>query len=233
MAGIVHAVVLLVIFLFLMPLAQYIPMACLAGVLVVVSYGMSGWRSFTAMTRRNPKSDVTVLLLTFFLTIIFDLTIAIEFGLICACLLFMRRMAETTEVHAILNEIDLNEDADMERGNLEHLTIPEGVEVYEINGPYFFGAGNRFEDIMARYGHHPKVRIIRMRKVPFIDSTGLHNLENMCHMCQKEGITVVLSGVNPTVEAVLRRNNFEQLLGDENICNHIDLALARAKELIS
>ena len=123
-AGIVHAVVLLVIFLFLMPLAQYIPMACLAGVLVVVSYGMSGWRSFTAMTRRNPKSDVTVLLLTFFLTIIFDLTIAIEFGLICACLLFMRRMAETTEVHAILNEIDLNEDADMERGNLEHLTIP-------------------------------------------------------------------------------------------------------------
>ena len=231
-AGIVHAVVLLVIFLFLMPLAQYIPMACLAGVLVVVSYGMSGWRSFTAMTRHNPKSDVTVLLLTFFLTIIFDLTIAIEFGLICACLLFMRRMAETTEVHAILNEIDLNEDADMERGNLEHLTIPEGVEVYEINGPYFFGAGNRFEDIMARYGHHPKVRIIRMRKVPFIDSTGLHNLENMCHMCQKEGVTVVLSGVNPTVEAVLRRNNFEQLLGDENICNHIDLALARARQLV-
>ena len=230
-AGIIHAVVLLIIFLFLMPLAQYIPMACLAGVLVIVAYGMSGWRSFLAMMR-NPKSDVTVLLLTFFLTIIFDLTIAIEFGLICACLLFMRRMAETTEVHAILNEIDLNEDADMERGNLEHLTIPDGVEVYEINGPYFFGAGNRFEDIMARYGHHPKVRIIRMRKVPFIDSTGLHNLENMCHMCQKEGVTVVLSGVNPTVEAVLRRNNFEQLLGDENICNHIDLALARARQLV-
>ena len=158
-AGIVHAVVLLLIFLFLMPLAQYIPMACLAGVLVVVSYGMSGWRSFLAMMR-NPKSDVTVLLLTFFLTIIFDLTVAIEFGLVCACLLFMRRMAETTDVHAILNEIDLNEDADMERGNLEHLTIPKGVEVYEINGPYFFGAGNRFEDIMARYGNRPKVRII-------------------------------------------------------------------------
>jgi SulP family sulfate permease len=230
-AGIVHAFVLLLIFLFLMPLAQYIPMACLAGVLVVVSYGMSGWRSFLAMMR-NPKSDVTVLLLTFFLTIIFDLTVAIEFGLICACLLFMRRMAETTDVHAVLDEIDLNEDADMERGNLEHLTIPEGVEVYEINGPYFFGAGNRFEDIMARYGSRPKVRIIRMRKVPFIDSTGLHNLENMCHMCQKEGVTVVLSGVNPTVEAVLRRNNFEQLLGDENICNHIDLALARARQLV-
>ena len=229
-AGIVHAFVLLLIFLFLMPLAQYIPMACLAGVLVVVSYGMSGWRSFMAMMR-NPKSDVTVLLLTFFLTIIFDLTVAIEFGLICACLLFMRRMAETTDVHAVLDEIDLNEDADMERGNLEHLTIPEGVEVYEINGPYFFGAGNRFEDIMARYGSRPKVRIIRMRKVPFIDSTGLHNLENMCLMSQKEGITIVLSGVNEKVDAVLRRNNFEKLLGAENICNHIDLALARAREI--
>ena len=230
-AGIIHAIVLLLIFLFLMPLAQYIPMACLAGVLVVVAYGMSGWRSFLAMMR-NPKSDVTVLLLTFFLTIIFDLTIAIEFGLICACLLFMRRMAETTDVHAVLDEIDLNDDADMERGNLEHLTIPEGVEVYEINGPYFFGAGNRFEDIMARYGSHPRVRIIRMRKVPFIDSTGLHNLENMCLMSQKEGVTVVLSGVNPKVEAVLKRNNFNQLLGEANICNHIDLALARAREIV-
>ena len=229
-AGIIHAVVLLLIFLFLMPLARYIPMACLAGVLVVVSYGMSGWRSFRALMR-NPKSDVTVLLLTFFLTIIFDLTIAIEFGLICACLLFMRRMAETTEVRAILDEIDLNEDADMERGNLEHLTIPEGVEVYEINGPYFFGAGNRFEDIMSRYGDRPRVRIIRMRKVPFIDSTGLHNLENLCLMSQREGITIVLSGVNPKVEAVLRKNHIDQLLGSENICNHIDLALARAREL--
>ena len=229
-AGIIHAVVLLLIFLFLMPLAQYIPMACLAGVLVVVSYGMSGWRSFLAMMR-NPKSDITVLLLTFFLTIIFDLTIAIEVGLICACLLFMRRMAETTEVRAIIDEIDLNEDADMAKGNLEHLSIPEHVEVYEINGPYFFGAGNRFEDIMARYGQRPKVRIIRMRKVPFIDSTGLHNLENLCLMSQKEGIIIVLSGVNPKVEAVLKNNGFDQLLGEENICNHIDLALARAKEL--
>ncbi len=230
-AGIVHAAVLLLIFLFLMPLAQYIPMACLAGVLVIVAYGMSGWRSFLAMMR-NPKSDVTVLLLTFFLTIIFDLTVAIEFGLICACLLFMRRMAETTDVHAVLNEIDLNEDADMQRGNLEHLTIPEGVEVYEINGPYFFGAGNRFEDIVSRYGRRPKVRIIRMRKVPFIDSTGLHNLENMCLTSQKEGITVVLSGVNAKVEEVLKRNHFQQLLGEENICNHIDLALARAQEIV-
>ena len=231
MAGIVHAVVLLLIFLFLMPLAQYIPMACLAGVLVVVSYGMSGWRSFTALMR-NPKSDVTVLILTFLLTIIFDLTVAIEVGIVCACLLFMRRMSETTDVKAVYDEIDLNEDADMERGNLEHLTIPKGVEVYEINGPYFFGAGNKFEDLMGGFGDRPKVRIIRMRKVPFIDSTGLHNLENMCLMSQKEGITVVLSGVNEKVEAVLNRNGFPKLLGEENICNHIDLALARANEIV-
>ena len=229
-AGIIHAVVLLIIFLFLMPLAQYIPMACLAGVLVVVSYGMSGWRSFRALLR-NPKSDITVLLLTFLLTIVFDLTVAIEVGLICACLLFMRRMSETTDVRAVYDEIDLNEDADMQAGNLEHLTIPQGVEVYEINGPYFFGAGSRFEDLMARYGGHPKVRIIRMRKVPFIDSTGLHNLENMCRMSQKEGVTVVLSGVNEKVDAVLRRNGFPELLGTESICNHIDLALQRARQL--
>lgn len=230
-AGIVHAVVLLLIFLFLMPLAQYIPMACLAGVLVVVSYGMSGWRSFTALMR-NPKSDVTVLILTFLLTIVFDLTVAIEVGIVCACLLFMRRMSETTDVKAVYDEIDLNEDADMERGNLEHLTIPKGVEVYEINGPYFFGAGNKFEDLMGGFGDRPQVRIIRMRKVPFIDSTGLHNLENMCLMSQKEGITVVLSGVNEKVEAVLNRNGFPKLLGEENICNHIDLALARANEIV-
>ena len=229
-AGIIHAVVLLLIFLFLMPLAKYIPMACLAGVLVVVSYGMSGWRSFSALMR-NPKSDITVLLLTFFLTIIFDLTVAIEVGLICACLLFMRRMSETTDVKAVYDEIDLNEDADMERGNLDHLTIPKGVEVYEINGPYFFGAGNKFEEMMGNFGDRPKVRVIRMRKVPFIDSTGLHNLENMCLMSQREGISIVLSGVNEKVDAVLRRNGFAQLLGNENICNHIDLALARAQEI--
>ena len=230
-AGIVHAVVLLLIFLFLMPLAKYIPMACLAGVLVVVSYGMSGWRSFLAMMK-NPKSDVTVLLLTFFLTIIFDLTVAIEFGLVCACLLFMRRISETTDVKAIYDEIDLNEDADMQAGNLEHLTIPERVEVYEINGPYFFGAGNRAEELMSRFGNNPKVRIIRMRKVPFIDSTGLHNLENLCLMSQKAGVQIVLSGVNEKVEAVLVKNGFEKLLGRENICNHIDLALARAREIV-
>lgn len=231
-AGIVHAAVLLMIFLFLMPLAQYIPMACLAGVLVIVSYNMSGWRSFASIMK-NPKSDVIVLLVTFLLTVIFDLTIAIEVGLICACLLFMRRMAESTDVKVISDEIDPEEEqSDFQMGNLEHLTIPEGVEVYEINGPYFFGAGNKFEDLMSTMGHkRPKVRIIRMRKVPFVDSTGIHNLTNLCLMSQKEGIQVVLSGVNPKVQAVLHKAGFDQMLGEENICSHINLALARASEL--
>ena len=232
-AGIVHAAVLLLIFLFLMPLAQYIPMACLAGVLVIVSYNMSGWRSFMSILK-NPKSDVIVLWVTFLLTVIFDLTIAIEVGLICACLLFMRRMAETTDVKVISEEINPEEeDSDFLLGNLEHLTIPEGVEVYEINGPYFFGAGNRFEEIMGALHHQrPKVRIIRMRKVPFVDSTGIHNLSNLCLMSQQEGIQVVLSGVNPSVQTVLHKAGFDTMLGVENICSHINIALERAKELL-
>ena len=232
-AGIVHAVVLLLIFLFLMPLAKYIPMACLAGILVVVSYGMSGWRSFLALMN-NPKSDVTVLLITFFLTIIFDLTVAIEVGLIIACLLFMRRMSETTDVKVISDEINPDEEySSLELGNLEHLTIPKGVEVYEINGPYFFGAGNRFEEIMATFGDRPKVRVIRMRKVPFVDSTGIHNLTNLCLMSKKEGIQIVLSGVTQKVDAQLTKAGFQDIVGTENICSHIDLALARAREIMA
>lgn len=230
-AGIIHAVVLLLIFLFLMPLAKYIPMACLAGVLVVVSYGMCGWRSFLELMK-NPKSDVTVLLITFFLTIIFDLTIAIEVGLIIACLLFMKRMSETTDVKAITEEIDLNQDAEFSTGNLDHLNIPQGVEVYEINGPYFFGAGNKFEEIMASFGDRPKVRIIRMRKVPFVDSTGIHNLTNLCEMSKKEGIQIVLSGVREKVNGQLEHAGFYHLIGEENICSHINLALKRANEII-
>lgn len=230
-AGIIHAVVLLLIFLFLMPLAKYIPMACLAGVLVVVSYGMCGWRSFLELMK-NPKSDVIVLLITFFLTIIFDLTIAIEVGLIIACLLFMKRMSETTDVKAITEEIDLNQDAEFSTGNLDHLIIPQGVEVYEINGPYFFGAGNKFEEIMASFGDRPKVRIIRMRKVPFVDSTGIHNLTNLCEMSKKEGIQIVLSGVREKVNGQLEHAGFYHLIGEENICSHINLALKRANEII-
>ena len=228
-SGIVHGIVLLLIFLFFMPLAKYIPMACLAGVLVIVSYGMSGWRSFLALMK-NPKSDVTVLLITFFLTIIFDLTVAIEVGLIIACLLFMKRVSEITDVKAVTDEI--NEESDMIKDNAEHLTIPEGVEVYEINGPYFFGAGNKFEEVMAAFGDRPKVRIIRMRKVPFVDSTGIHNLTNLCEMSHNEGIEVVLSGVCEKVHKQLEKARFYDILGSKNICSHINLALERANEII-
>ena len=183
-AGMVHAVVLLLILLLLMPLAKYIPMACLAGVLTVVAYNMSGWRTFKGLLR-NPKSDVTVLLITFLLTVLFDLTVAIEVGLVIACLLFLHRVMETTEISVIQNEIDPNKDTGADTHE-EHIAIPQGVEVYEINGPYFFGIANKFEEIMARLGDRPKVRVIRMRKVPFIDSTGIHNLENLCRMSQRE-----------------------------------------------
>ena len=229
-AGLIHAVVLFLILLFLMPLAQYIPMACLAGVLVVVSYNMSEWRTFRALLR-NPKSDITVLLITFFLTVIFDLTVAIEVGLVIACLLFMRRVAETTEISVITDEINPNEELDI-AVNEESLIVPKGVEVYEINGPYFFGIANKFEEQMVQLGDRPKVRIIRMRKVPFIDSTGIHNLTNLCKMSKKERITIVLSGVNEKVHHVLEKSGFYELLGEENICENINVAIDRANQII-
>ena len=230
-AGIAHAIVLALIYLFLMPLVKFIPMACLAGILVVVSYNMSEWRSFKAILK-NPKSDIIVLLVTFFLTVIFDLTVAIEVGVLIACLLCMKRMAETTNVSVLSDEIDPNADSDVQ-GNLEHLTIPEGVKVYEINGPYFFGIGNKFEEMMGDMGGRAKVRIIRMRKVPFIDSTGVHNLQNMCKMCSQMGVKVVLSGVNPKVMKVIEDAGMDDVVGKENICSHINLALKRAEEILS
>ena len=229
-AGIVHAVVLLVIFLVLMPLAAYIPMSCLAGVLVIVSYNMSGWRTFLQLMK-NPKSDIAVLFITFLLTVIFDLTIAIEVGLLIACLLFMRRMAETTQIKVIADEIDPNEETDAVVHE-EHLVIPDGVEVYEINGPYFFGIANKFEELMAAMNDHPKVRIIRMRRVPFIDSTGIHNLQNLCEISHREGTHIVLSGVTPNVYAVLEHNGFCRLLGKDLICPNINVALERAAAIL-
>lgn len=229
-AGIIHAAVLLVIFLVLMPLAAYIPMSCLAGVLVIVSYNMSGWRTFMQLMK-TPKSDVIVLFITFLLTVIFDLTIAIEVGLLIACLLFMKRMAESTQIKVIADEIDPNDETDAEVHE-EHLRIPQGVEVYEINGPYFFGIANKFEELMAAMEDHPKVRIIRMRRVPFIDSTGIHNLQNLCEMSHREGTHIVLSGVTPNVYSVLEHNGFCHLLGKDHICPNINVALERASAIV-
>lgn len=229
-AGIVHAVVLLLILLLFMPLAQYIPMACLAGVLAVVAYNMSGWRTFAALLR-NPRPDVTVLLVTFLLTVVFDLTVAIEAGLLLACVLFMRRVMETTEISVIRSEIDPGAGLDVALHE-EPLKVPDGAEVYEINGPYFFGIATRFEELTAQMGDRPRVRIIRMRRVPFIDSTGLHNLANLCELSHKQHITVVLSGVGQEVRRALDRAGFPALVGPENICADIHAALARAEAII-
>ena len=232
-AGIIHAIVLLLILLVLMPYASYIPMATLAGVLVIVSYNMSGWRTFRGLLK-NPKSDVTVLLVTFFLTVIFDLTIAIEIGLIIACALFIKRVMETTEISVIRDEIDPNDEADMSVHE-ESLTIPDGCAVYEINGPYFFGIANKFDDLQTNLSHgkKPRVQIIRMRKVPFIDSTGIHNLANLIQMNHDKGIHVILSGVTPKVHSQLEKAGFYDRMNSDHICPHIDVALQKARDFLA
>jgi len=229
-AGIIHAVVLLLILLFLGPLTKHIPMACLAGVLIIVSYNMSEWRNFRSLLK-NPKSDVYVLLVTFFLTVIFDLTIAIEIGLLIAMFLFMHRVTQTTHVSVATGRIDLSDEGEIHHDD-EVLVIPKGVEVYEIDGPFFFGVANKFDGVMKSLGDKPKVRIIRMRKVPFMDSTGLHNLESLLRLSQGEHIRLILSGVNEEVHKVLTTSGFEEKIGSENICSNIHDALQKAEEAI-
>lgn len=228
-AGIIHAFVLLLILLFFMPLAKYIPMACLAGVLVVVSYNMSEWRTFKNMLK-NPRGDVAVLLITFFLTVIFDLTIAIQIGIVFACIFFMKRVAETTDISIITGD-EKGADPHQFDGEVQ-LIVPEGIEVYEINGPYFFGIANKFEEYMTRVHRDTYVRIIRMRKVPFIDSTGINNLTTLCKKSIDKGIHIVLSGVKENVHNDLERMGFNDLIGKDNICPNIDIALERAKEVM-
>ncbi|WP_449190669.1 SulP family inorganic anion transporter [Tannerella forsythia] len=229
-AGLIHAAVLLLILLFLGPLTRHIPMACLAGVLVVVSYNMSEWRTFRSLLK-NPAHDVMVLLVTFFLTVIFDLTIAIEIGLLLAMVLFMRRMMETTQVSVSTDRLDLSADGEI-RHDDEVLKIPSGVEVYEIDGPFFFGVANKFDECMKQLSTKPRIRIIRMRKVPFIDSTGLHNLESLCRLSQREHIHIILSGVNDQVRAMIMKSRMDERIGRENICGDIHEALARAADTL-
>lgn len=228
-AGIVHAAVLLLILLFLGPLTKHIPMACLAGVLIIVSYNMSEWRTFRSLMK-NPKSDISVLLVTFLLTVIFDLTIAIEIGLLIAMVFFMRRVAETTEISVATHTLDLSGESEVPHEK-EQLSVPKGVEVYEIDGPFFFGIANKFDGIMKSMGDKPKVRIIRMRKVPFIDSTGLHNLESLLRLSQADHIHMILSGVNENVRKLLIKSGFDQKIGLENICSHIGEALEKARKI--
>lgn len=229
-AGVIHAIVLLLVLLFMGPLVGLIPMPCLAAVLVIVAYNMSGWRTFVSLAK-NPKSDFAVLMVTFILTVIFDLTIAIEVGLLLAIVLFLKRTSEAVSIKHFRNELDPTQESDMNLNDTEKLIIPNGVDVYEIDGPYFFGIANKFDEIMSQLSDKPKVRIIRMRKVPFMDSTGIHNLERLVTQSKKENIEIVLSGVKPQVRTTLEHAGFTTLLANENICDNIHIALARATEL--
>ena len=231
--GIIHSVVLLLIYLFLMPYAVYIPLSCLAAILVMVAYNMSEWRTFKYLLRGD-RSDVAVLLITFFLTVIVDLTVAIEVGVLLAIVLFVRRVMQTSSIEVLENQqlaaTENDEKASME--DTEYLDIPEGVEVYEINGPFFFGLASRFEELESLKKSGTKVRIIRMRKVPFIDSTGINNLRNLCERTRKRGVTVVLSGVTEKVHSSLVKFGVDKEIGPENIFPHIIPALAHARELV-
>ena len=225
-AGIVHTVVLLLVLLFLGGLVGAIPMPCLAGVLIMVSYNMSGWRTIRSMCRQS-RSDIAILFTTMLLTIIFDLTIAIEVGLVLAVVLFVRRIMETSKISILRNEMELHHDG--EEGDVQ-LAIPQGVEVFEIDGPFFFGVATKFEELTSKRDAMP-IRIVRMRKVSFIDSTGLHNLEIFIESAIKNGQTVILSGVNEKVYNAIERAGVVAMLGKENVLGNIDKALERAKEL--
>ena len=228
-AGIIHSVVLLLILLFLGGLTKHIPMACLAGVLVIVAYNMSEWRTFISLYKQS-RSTMAILLTTFGLTVVFDLTVAIQVGLLLSVFLFIKRMNETTQVSLTKGKLDLSKEIESHSGNLkdEVLHLPRGIEVYEIDGPFFFGVANKFDEKMREIGDDPNVRIIRMRKVPFIDSTGINNLETLCKSAKKEKIQIILSGVNDSVYDKLIKSKVLALVGQENICKNIHLAVERA-----
>ena len=221
--GIVHALVLLLIY--------HVPMACLGAVLMVVAYNMSGWRTIRGILKA-PKSDISVLLVTFLLTVIFDLTIAIEIGLLLAVLLFLRRVMENTQVKVYSEQLDVAEGTDLDSSHHEMLDVAPGVQVYEIDGPFFFGVATKFDEMMRNASSTPLVRIIRMRKVSFIDSTGLHNLELLIDSSHKEGTHVVLSGVNESVRTVLVNTGISRMIGNDHICDHISKAVIMANSLV-
>ena len=230
-AGLVHGCVLLLIYLFLMPLINLVPMACLAAVLIMVSYNMSGWRTVKAIFS-NPKSDISVLIVTFLLTVVFDLTIAIEIGLMLAIILFLRRVMENTQVKVYSEQLDATGGTDASVHEI--LNVSPGVEVYEIDGPFFFGVATKFDELMrSGMSKTPIVRIIRMRRVPFIDSTGIHNLEILIKSSHKAGIHVVLSGVNQNVHRDLQHAGIENLMTADHICDHISKAVETANRIVA
>lgn len=226
-AGMVHAVTLMLILIFLMPFASMIPMSCLAAILIMVAYNMSGWRTFVRMIKTAPKSDSLVLVLTFLLTVFFDLVVAIEIGMVMAVFLFMKRMSDVAEIKGWTYQD--NEDSELSE-HTDLKAVPDNTTVYEINGPLFFGTANQFLQV-AEFKKNRNVLILRMRSVPAIDITGMQALEEALETCKKRGITLVLSHVNEQPYQVMQKNGFIEKIGAENICENIDAALAHAASL--
>ncbi len=229
-AGMVHALTLFMIMFFLGRWAGLIPLACLAAILIVVSYHMSEWRSFQMMLK-SPRSDVAVLLITFLLTVLVDLTAAIQVGVLLSVFLFIRRMALVTNVAVVTRELVDEEEKD-DPNAISRREVPQGVEVYEINGPFFFGASHKFMEAMKVVGKKPRVRIIRMRDVPAIDATGIQALSEEFKSSHKQGVIFLLSDVHAQPLIALERSGLLEALGEENVFGNVDDALNRAREVL-
>ncbi len=225
-AGMVHAVVLLAVLVVLMPYASLIPMPTIAAILFVVAYNMSEWREFVSIVKHAPKSDTLVLLVTFVLTVVFDLVVAIIVGIILATVMFMKRMSDVTDAYG-WKEIDESNDDQ----HIRLKVIPEGAMVYEITGPIFFGVSQKIADAIRR--SDKKVLVLRMRSVPAIDATGIHTFETIIKTCKKNGSTLIMSHVNEQPMNVLKKSGMYEEIGEENFCEHIDAALERAKEILA
>lgn len=223
-SGMVHAVVLLLVLLFLMPLAELIPMPAIAAILFMVAYNMSEWKKFVHTVKTAPKSDTTVMIVTFALTVIFDLVIAIEVGMVLAAMFFMKRMSEETAVTS-WKYVDPENDAD----SIDLRTVPQNVRVYEISGPLFFGAADKILDIKLK--DYTRCLILRMRAVPALDATAMNSLEQLYKKCKKQGIQLVLSHVNSQPLDVMKKSGFYETVGADHFCAHIDEALSFASNL--
>lgn len=225
-AGIVHSITLVIVLIVLMPFAGMIPMPTIAAILFVVAYNMCQWRTFVHLIRTAPKSDIIVLLTTFILTVVFDLVVAIEIGMVLACLLFIKRMSEETHVDSWTYVDDDTPDVD------EHLRrLPLQIRVYEITGPLFFGAADSIEHIVVK--DFTTCLILRMRSVPALDSTALNALQNLTKVCESKGITLVFSHVNEQPMKVMVKSGFVDLVGKENFCPNIRAALDHAEKIIA
>jgi sulfate permease, SulP family len=229
-AGIIHAITLLIIMLFIGKWAKLIPMASLAGILMVVAYNMSEYKAFISLAR-GPRSDAVILILTFSLTVLVDLVVALEIGMVLAAFLFMRKMSSISNIKEITDEINDMGDVDDPEATGNY-TIPKGVDVYEVNGPLFFGAAYKFRDALKLSNRKPDILIIRMRHVPIIDATGIHHLKEIVKDLQHKKIKVVISGIQPEVLKALEKSRVDFLIGRKNITNHIKLAVERAQEIL-